>query len=61
MQETTNLCTRLLTDSQTQTHRMFAEPDVESYEVSHLYWASGVAKHIVNTSQCLQWESSRAS
>lgn len=54
MQETTNLRTRLLTDSQTQTHRMFAEPDVESYEVSHLYWARGVAKHIVNTSHCLQ-------
>lgn len=55
------LCTWTLTDSPTQACRLFAEPDVESYEVSHLRLANFVVKGIVNTSQCLQGECSRAS
>lgn len=30
-----HLCTRMLTGPQTQTRGVFAEPDVESYEVNH--------------------------
>lgn len=51
----------LYDDRFSHTDTLFAEPDVESYEVSRLCSANIVAKHIVNTSQCLLWQSSRAS